>query len=170
MRQRKPSLEKGLWSLLLTPFAARRRENWLKLQLSGDLGNLLMRTKFPELKTGAPAQWVCNNKTDSHLSVWCHLTGRGQSQWSWSTWVCGWRRWVEWPSWGCLSQTVMTYWVSPTWASCGRTPQRLFSYEQALLSTSFSCVPREEALCLFFFPSVRTLQRLFICLGIKKSN
>lgn len=51
-----------------------------------------------------------------------------------------------------------------------KNPTEAFSYKQALLSTSFSCVPREEALCLFFFPSVRTLQRLFICLGIKKSN
>lgn len=56
-----------------------------------------------------------------------------------------------------------------------QNPTEAFSYKQALLSTSFSCVSyfcllREEALCLFFFPSVRTLQRLFMYLGIKNSN
>lgn len=77
----------------------------------------------------------------------------------------------EWQFGGCLSQTVMTSRVS----ALQQNPTEAFSYKQALLSTSFSCVsyfclPREEALCLFFFPSVRTLQRLFMYLGIKNSN
>lgn len=173
MRQRKPSLEKRLWSLLLTPFAARRRENWLKLQLSGDLGNLLMRTKFPELKKGAPAQWVCNNKLILIYRCDVIWLAEGQSQWSWSMWVCGWRRWVA--VWGLPEPDSDDFSGKRHMGVLQQNPTEAFSYKQALLSTSFSCVsyfclPREEALCLFFFPSVRTLQRLFMYLGIKNSN
>lgn len=126
-REWKPFLER-LWSLLLTPFEA-RRENWLKLQWSKDLSSLLIRTKFSDLKKGALAQWVCSYKLIVICCCWCCLNGREADSRIFGGYLGLW-----------LYEVTLCHeaQLSHTWGFLSQNTLRVFLINK-LLCVSFSC-------------------------------